>query len=158
MVLLLDEADAIAKSRDEKNDVGELRRVVNSLLQMMDSFAGRPSILIFASNHTHMMDSAIWRRFDDIIAFPMPGEKERLELLQHLTSGLTLKGSLISLARQLSGVSYAEIEKAVYDVTRATVISGQDVVPTRAISEAVASWQGKLRSAQQGEVRTSNKK
>lgn len=158
MVLLLDEADAIAKSRDDKNDVGELRRVVNSLLQMMDSFAGRPSIVILASNHTHLMDSAIWRRFDDIVAFPMPGEKERLELLQHLTSGLTLKGSLATLARKLSGASYAELEKAVHEVTRAAVISGQDVVPISAIADAVTSWQAKLRSAQEGPIGVSRNK
>jgi SpoVK/Ycf46/Vps4 family AAA+-type ATPase len=91
MVLLLDEADAIAKARDDANDVGELRRVVNSLLQGLDSVAKRRSLVILASNHSHLFDPAIWRRFDEIVEFPLPSQSERILQLKHLTSGLKLR-------------------------------------------------------------------
>ena len=58
MVMLLDEADAIAKDRDDRNDVGELKRVVNSLLQAVDSFQSKESIVIAASNHQYLLDDA----------------------------------------------------------------------------------------------------
>ena len=56
MVMLLDEADAIAKDRDDRNDVGELKRVANSLLQAVDSFQSKESISVAASNHQYLLD------------------------------------------------------------------------------------------------------
>ena len=56
MVLLFDEVDAIAKNRDDVNDVGELKRVVNSLLQSIDAFDSGESIMIAASNHQYLLD------------------------------------------------------------------------------------------------------
>jgi SpoVK/Ycf46/Vps4 family AAA+-type ATPase len=61
MVILFDEIDTVARTRDDSRDVGELKRVVNSLLQAMDAFAARESILIGASNHQYLLDPAIWR-------------------------------------------------------------------------------------------------
>jgi len=96
MVLLFDEADAVAKARDDRNVVGELRRVVNSLLQSLDYFAPKESIVILASNHSHTFDPAVWRRFDDIIEFPRPGQKEREAQLRFLTGGMRIEGDLSS--------------------------------------------------------------
>ncbi|MBR3923279.1 MAG: AAA family ATPase, partial [Kiritimatiellae bacterium] len=61
-VLFLDEFDVIAKMRDDKNELGELKRVVNSLLQNIDQF-GPNSVLIAATNHDQLLDPAVWRRF-----------------------------------------------------------------------------------------------
>ncbi|HEX8116490.1 MAG TPA: ATP-binding protein, partial [Pyrinomonadaceae bacterium] len=77
MVLLFDEVDAIGKDRDDRNDVGELKRVVNSLLQALDTFTPGDSVVIAASNHQYLLDEALWRRFDDIVNFPLPGAAER---------------------------------------------------------------------------------
>src|SRR4029078_11661678 len=71
MVLLIDEADAVAKSREDAQDVGELRRIVNALLQGLDAFASRRSIIIFASNHSHVFDAAVWRRVAELTPFHM---------------------------------------------------------------------------------------
>ena len=62
-VLFLDEFDAIAKARDDNNELGELKRVVNSLLQNVDSMS-KDSLLLAATNHQQLLDSAVWRRFD----------------------------------------------------------------------------------------------
>ncbi len=147
MVLLLDEADAIAKTREDENDVGELRRVVNSLLQGLDSFASKDSILILASNHTRLFDEAVWRRFDDVIHFPMPQKSERLILLKHLASGLKITGSMDAVASKLAGVSFADIEKAVYSVARRAVLTGARAVSAKDLELAAVDWRAKVNAA-----------
>ena len=80
-MLFLDEFDVVAKRRDDENELGELRRVVNSLLQNIDSF-GEGSILIAATNHQDLLDPAVWRRFNKVIEVPMPTNGE-LEAYAH---------------------------------------------------------------------------
>jgi SpoVK/Ycf46/Vps4 family AAA+-type ATPase len=70
-VLFLDEFDAIAKARDDQHELGELKRVVNSLLQNMDEYY-QNGILIAATNHHELLDRAIWRRFQTVIEMPRP--------------------------------------------------------------------------------------
>jgi SpoVK/Ycf46/Vps4 family AAA+-type ATPase len=158
MVLLIDEADAVAKSRDDSQDVGELRRTVNALLQGLDSFDSRHSIIIFASNHSHVFDEAIWRRFDEVISFPLPGSVERLRLLKHLTNGLTLSGNLSKIAGQLAGASYADIERAVQNVAKDRVLFQRKTVPTEDILIKAKTWRTKLASANRKIPRTAPKK
>src|SRR5207247_11150818 len=62
LVLFLDEFDAIAKLRDDRQELGELKRVVVSLLQNIDALDGR-TVVIAATNHEHLLDTAVWRRF-----------------------------------------------------------------------------------------------
>jgi SpoVK/Ycf46/Vps4 family AAA+-type ATPase len=81
-ILFLDEFDAIAKLRDDTNELGELKRVVNSLLQNIDSLSGEIPI-IAATNHEHLLDSAIWRRFDYKVRTPLPEDPERYALFKH---------------------------------------------------------------------------
>ena len=70
-VLFLDEFDAIAKARDDQHELGELKRVVNSLLQNMDTYC-QHGVLIAATNHQELLDDAIWRRFQTVIEVPKP--------------------------------------------------------------------------------------
>ena len=147
MVLLVDEADAIAKSRDDENDVGELRRVVNALLQGLDAFTSNQSIVILASNHTHLFDQALWRRFDDVIEFPLPSESERLALLRHLSSGINVKGSLTSVARGMAGCSFAEVERAVFEVAKTVVVENRQSASSSEILKASQQFRRKVSSA-----------
>jgi len=147
MVLLIDEADAVAKARDDNNDVGELRRVVNALLQGLDSFTSKRSIVILASNHSHLFDPAVWRRFDDVVAFSLPTNTERLVLLRHLTSGLKLTGSLESAAKQLTGCSFADIERAVNETAKEKVLTGMGSVAWASIVAEARDWRLKVASA-----------
>lgn len=147
MVLLIDEADAVAKSREDTQDVGELRRIVNALLQGLDAFTSRRSIIIFASNHSHVFDAAVWRRFDDVISFPMPEKAERLRLLKQLTGGLRLDGSIATAASQLANASYADIERAVHEVAKEMVLSPKKSASVTDIVDAAKVWRCKLASA-----------
>lgn len=70
-ILFLDEFDAIAKARDDQHEMGELKRVINSLLQNIDMFT-QNNILIAATNHPELLDKAIWRRFNTVIEVGQP--------------------------------------------------------------------------------------
>ena len=80
MVTLFDEFDALGKERDDTSEHGELRRVVNAVLQMLDAYEGR-SIIIAATNHDAMLDTAIWRRFDEVLFLDRPTPTELRQLL-----------------------------------------------------------------------------
>lgn len=73
-VLFLDEIDAVAKSRSDDSDIGELKRVVTILLQELNDWP-KDSLLLAATNHPEMVDSALWRRFEVIIDFPLPNQE-----------------------------------------------------------------------------------
>ena len=79
-ILFLDEFDAIAKARDDSHELGELKRVVNSLLQNIDTFIGN-NTLIAATNHHELLDNAVWRRFSETIFIGPPSIDERTELI-----------------------------------------------------------------------------
>ena len=79
-ILFLDEFDAIAKARDDQHELGELKRVINSLLQNIDSLSNN-SVLIAATNHAELLDRAIWRRFHTILEIGLPGEDEIKEMI-----------------------------------------------------------------------------
>ena len=84
-ILFLDEFDAIAKARDDQKEIGELKRVINSLLQNMDTMP-KHCILIAATNHPELLDRAVWRRFLQKVEVGMPKE-EALEDLIRLFCG-----------------------------------------------------------------------
>jgi len=79
-VLLLDEFDAIAKRRDDDSDVGELKRLVTVILQTIDDWQPT-SLLVAATNHSDLLDPAVWRRFDVTLQFDLPNHKQRTALL-----------------------------------------------------------------------------
>lgn len=85
-VLLLDEFDAIAKKRDDDADIGELKRIVNVILVELDRWPDT-SLLVAATNHPQLLDSAAERRFDRSLALDLPGADQRRSILQHLATG-----------------------------------------------------------------------
>ncbi len=80
VILFLDEFDAIAKKRDDSNELGELKRVVTTLLQNFDNMPGNV-FLIAATNHEHLLDPAIWRRFNVTITLDLPNLQQRKDML-----------------------------------------------------------------------------
>lgn len=137
-VILFDEFDAIGRSRDDSSEHGELKRVVNSFLQLLDRFSGR-SIIIAATNFEQVLDPALWRRFDEIIRFEKPTTAQIEELLRLKFSSFPHhKNSLKGFSKRLDGMSHAEIERVCLDVLRNLVIHGDFLPPSRLIEEAVA--------------------
>ena len=80
IMLFLDEFDAIAKKRDDAHELGELKRVVTTLLQNMDAMPANV-FLVAATNHHHLLDSAIWRRFNTSILLELPNPQQREKMI-----------------------------------------------------------------------------
>ncbi len=109
-VLFLDEFDAIAKARDDSQEVGEIKRVVNALLQSLDA-RGRVGFTLAATNHDHLLDPAIWRRFDARIEIPLPDPAARHQLLERFLKPLALgEAETKMLIWMTDGMSGADLE------------------------------------------------
>lgn len=139
MVALFDEFDALGKTRSDDSEHGELRRVVNSVLQMMDAYQGS-SLILAATNHEQILDSAIWRRFDELIAFPLPDEQQ----IQHILA-LKLRGVRRQFEVDSSGVmplfkgkSGADIERIVRRATKRMILRGQEFMRIKDLQQAAA--------------------
>lgn len=127
-VLFLDEFDAIAKARDDSNELGELKRVVNSLLQNIDAMS-KDTLLIAATNHDKLLDSAIWRRFDYKLEIEVPDIKA-CELLIELFLGnnleITEKDRKV-MSYAFLGLSGANIENIIKKAIRNSIIFERDL-------------------------------
>lgn len=149
IVLFFDEVDALAKDRDDGNDVGELKRVVNSLLQAMDGFQDTRSVLVAASNHQHLLDDAAWRRFDAIIHFPLPGPDERSAFMGRLLNGVRLTGSLAPAVKAAEGLSFADIERSLTEAMKTMILTARSELKNSDITgeiKAVKSTREEARS------------
>lgn len=128
-VLLLDEFDFIAKSRESKHDVGEMHRIVNILLNVLEDYDG-PGIVIATTNLEGTLDKALFRRFDDIIELPKPGKDEIKLILQSTLGSINVAKEVkwTTLAGQMEGFSAAIIVKIAFDAAKIAVIRGQDII------------------------------
>ena len=136
-VIFFDEFDAIGRSRDDATEHGEIKRVVNSFLQLLDSFEGR-SLLIAASNFEQVLDPAIWRRFDEVVRFDRPDSEALSQLLRlRLRPFQADEEHLSFLVQQLEGATFAEAERACYDVRKRCVLEGRKRLSDEEIAQAV---------------------
>ena len=126
-VLLLDEFDALAKMRDDSNEIGEIKRIVNSLIQNLDAF---PRLyVIAATNHEHLLDPAIWRRFDFVVHLLPPSSDERMALLRQFLSRSDVEESdLRWVANMTEGCSGADLEQIAIRTRQEKVLASE--VPT----------------------------
>jgi len=110
-VLFLDEFDAIAKLRGDTQELGELKRVVNSFIQNLDTI-GTQSIVLAATNHEDLLDSAIWRRFGYRIALTYPSAELRHKMWAEFSQPLEFSEREIALLTDLSeGFSGSDIHE-----------------------------------------------
>ncbi len=124
-VVLFDECDTFAKERSLGNEHGELLRVVSSLLQMMDGFKGE-SVIIFATNHQQLLDSALWRRFDLILELGKPTSQDRVLLLRKFLCSLRVQTKVTDkYARAMEGATGADLKWFSQEIIRHCVIEGK---------------------------------
>lgn len=127
-VLFLDEFDAIAKARDDYNEIGELKRVVNSLLQNVDAMSS-DSLLVAATNHESLLDTAVWRRFEYKLQIELPDLDaiiKMIDLFSRHSLQLTSKEKK-ELATAFIGLSGANIEEIILKAIRKAIINDVNV-------------------------------
>lgn len=132
-ILLLDEFDAIGKARDDQHELGELKRVINSLLQNIDNYLSAGNILIAATNHQELLDKAIWRRFNAIVDMGKPEESIISELIQshlkNIENTITNDTKKFeSITKSMIGLSFSEIKTICNNAVSKAIIKGNKEV------------------------------
>jgi SpoVK/Ycf46/Vps4 family AAA+-type ATPase len=138
-VLLLDECDFIARSRGNSKDIGEASRIVNSLLQLMEEYDA-PGLLVATTNVESSLDTALFRRFDDVFQVPPPGPDEIEQLLRMTLSAVKVAEPIDwgGLVRKLTGFSAAMTVKAAQDAAKAVVLGGGKIVTESCLRKSIS--------------------
>jgi SpoVK/Ycf46/Vps4 family AAA+-type ATPase len=126
-VVFFDEFDAIGKSREDVEDHGELKRVVNTFLQLLDNFVS-DSIFIAATNHERLLDRALWRRFDDILYFDRPTIEQIRQLIDMKLSSVRHQNlDIDKFADLMVGWSHADVERVCFEAMKIAVLFRQTI-------------------------------
>jgi SpoVK/Ycf46/Vps4 family AAA+-type ATPase len=137
-VYLFDEFDAIGGRRTADNDVGEMRRVLNSFLQFLEEPNSTDSIAIAATNHPELLDRALFRRFDDILEYALPDPKAIQSLLairlNAFRPGRVVWAKVIEAA---SGLSQADLARAADEVIKSAILRDEKTVTTEELVGAL---------------------
>jgi SpoVK/Ycf46/Vps4 family AAA+-type ATPase len=136
-VYLFDEFDAIGGDRSLDNDVGEMRRVLNALLQFIEQDAS-DSMIIGATNKPVLLDPALFRRFDDVLTYHAPDETARQRLIENVLgpfSGGRLRWR--SILAESEGLSQAEIDHACLDAIKVTILEDGKTVQTETLAKTL---------------------
>lgn len=139
-LVLFDEFDAIARDRDNLNEHGEVKRLVNSLLQLIDN-ATNQSIFVAATNHEKLLDSAVWRRFDEVIFFDNPSVELRTALLSRYLSAIRYTAiNLSTFATRLENATGADIERICSDAIKSVILRGERTLTADDLEVAIGRF------------------
>ncbi len=136
-VYLFDEFDALGTHRTQSNDVGEIRRVLNSFLQLLEKDASQ-SIIVAATNHPEMLDRALFRRFDDVIEYSLP-DAALAEAILRRKLAMFQTGDLVwsTLLPEAEGLSNADLSRASEEAEKRAVLSGSTQITRQALVAAL---------------------
>lgn len=141
-VYLFDEFDAIGGRRAATNDVGEMRRVLNSFLQFMEEPASTDSLILAATNHAELLDPALQRRFDEVLRFEMPSADEVREVIfNHLRPMKCPRIAWKAVIAAAEGLSQAELARAADEAAKAALLSERNTVMTSDLLEHINARQ-----------------
>lgn len=136
-VYLFDEFDSIGYTRDFTGDVGEIRRLLNSFLTFIEKLTSN-SLVIAATNHGERLDKALYRRFDDLIEFGLPGEDHVWEIIESRLRDLP-KAPLThqKVLKAAQGLSFAEITRACEEAAKEMLLGERKSVTTEMLVRAL---------------------
>lgn len=126
-VYLFDEFDAIATKRDQENDVGEMRRVVNTFLQLIEQDKSN-SIIIAATNNIDLLDNALFRRFDDVIFYKNPDEQQIKALMSKKLALFTDDIDFDVVVKSAKELNHSEIVRACNDSIKEVILNNLEFV------------------------------
>lgn len=151
VVVLFDEFDALSKERSDSTEHGEIKRVVNTLLQMMDDYRGK-SLIIATTNHECMLDQAVWRRFEDVLYFDYPTTEQIASLVQLRLRNVhkAFTSPLVDVAPQFKGLSYADIERILLRAVKDTILTGADRLELAHIQAALDQDAARMKRMRKG--------
>jgi SpoVK/Ycf46/Vps4 family AAA+-type ATPase len=140
-VYFFDEFDAIGSQRNNVNDVGEIRRILNSFLLFIENDKS-DSLIIAATNHPSLLDEAVFRRFDDVIEYTLP----TAEMIQHL---LQVRFSIFDIQwndwttvlNSAQGLSLAEVTRAADEAAKQAVLSSTEEISEKTLISAILERQ-----------------
>lgn len=134
---LFDEFDAIGGERSAGNDVGEIRRVLNSFLQFLEQDESS-SLIIAATNHPEALDRALFRRFDDVVEYTVPPMELARMALQNRLAPFEADGmDWDEAAEAAEGLSYADVTRACDSAAKDAVLKDTLRITTRALVQAL---------------------
>jgi SpoVK/Ycf46/Vps4 family AAA+-type ATPase len=140
--LFFDEFDAIAKARDDNREIGEIKRVVNALLQSLDRIEG-DTVIVAATNHSHLLDPAVWRRFPYHCEISLPDYTMRLELWQAFMDISRPQAS--ALAKVSDGLSGSDLKEIANSEKRLAVLEERTLNSYCIVRALRSSTNGKVR-------------
>lgn len=133
-VYLFDEFDAIGSTRSARNDVGEMRRILNSFLQFMER-DDSDSIVVAATNFVGMLDDALFRRFDDVIRYSVPDARMVRALVENRLASFDINQLVWSQVTSAGrGLSHAEVTRACDDAAKAAVLADSTTVSSELLT------------------------
>ena len=136
-VYLFDEFDALGAHRNQVNDVGEIRRVLNSFLQLLDKDDSQ-SLIVAATNHPEMLDRALFRRFDDVIEYKLPDSEIAREILTRKLSAFRIEDLCWQkLLAETEGLSHAELVRASDEAAKRAVLNESGRISSNTLLEAI---------------------
>ena len=134
-VYFFDEFDAIGGQRVSLNDIGEVRRILNSFLVMIEEDRSH-SLILAATNHPQILDDALFRRFDDVIEYELPQPSQIAEILQNRLSRFSPATlDVNALATTAEGLSHADITRAVEEAVKNAVMQDHPHVDPEELQE-----------------------
>jgi AAA+ superfamily predicted ATPase len=148
MVVLFDEFDALGRERSDSSEHGEIKRVVNALLQMFDSYKGN-SILIAATNHESDLDSAVWRRFEEVLIFNLPDNNQIKRLLEMKLRGVrrNLKEEIQIVSNKFKGMSHADIERILRRAIKDMILQGREFLEDKDLDSSILNEKSRNRQS-----------
>lgn len=140
-LLFLDECDAIAKSREDIQEVGEIKRVVNTFLQLLDEYEASNGLLVAATNLTKFLDDAVWRRFDDVIEVPKPTSVEIEAILRQTLSSVEVGAiNWEGVVKRLDNLSAAQIVRVARDAAKRAILEREELVTQDRLDAAIQDF------------------
>jgi SpoVK/Ycf46/Vps4 family AAA+-type ATPase len=140
-VLFFDEFDALGKSRDSREDVGELKRVVNSYLQLLDNYQG-PGPVIAATNYERLLDHALWRRFDALVFFPQATPSQLVKYLSIRLGAFELRDfGPKEAADWCNGSSYSDAARTCTEALKTMILAGKSYMTAAMFKDAAEGYQ-----------------
>lgn len=137
-VYLFDEIDALAAARDNDNDVGEARRILNSFLQFLDEDTG-PSLVVATTNLPRMLDRAVLRRFDLVLTYDVPdADAMQVAIQRRLIRFSVAKVNWTKVTKAAAGLSTADVVAAAEDAARRKVLKDSNSISTSDLTHAIA--------------------